>query len=353
MRRLLHRCLERDAARRLRDIGDARLEIDETLSEPATSLSDSGASQRRSAAVSAPVARTSPVIRWAAAAGILVAGAVLALWYADRYEVFWRHPFEGATYTELTDFEGAEQHAAISRKGQFVVFVADRDGSGVWDAWVRQIGTSNFYNLTNGRLAELRNPATRTVGFNFDDSRVVLWSRTTGAGKDGGSVDAGSTVPTMGGPIEPFLKMKEPISELDFSPDGKRMVFHPPTRGDPVFIIAVGDKDTTAGQPIIQGEPGQHNHFLVWSPDEKFIYFVKGPPLEKGDVWRIPSAGGTAERITQHDSAVSFPTLLDDRTLLYLATDQNGDGPWIYAMDLKHRVAHRISRGLERACHSP
>ena len=79
----------------------------------------------------------------------------------------------------------------------------------------------------------------------------------------------------------------------------------------------------------------------------KFIYFVKGPPLEKSDVWRIPSAGGTPERITRHDSAVSFPTLLDNRTLLYLATDEDGYGPWIYAMDVERRVPHRISRGLE------
>jgi len=34
IQRLLHRCLERDRKRRLCDIGDARLEIDEALSPP-------------------------------------------------------------------------------------------------------------------------------------------------------------------------------------------------------------------------------------------------------------------------------------------------------------------------------
>ena len=141
--------------------------------------------------------------------------------------------------------------------------------------------------------------------------------------------------------------MKERISELDFSPDGKRIVYHPPTGGDPLFVIAAGEKAATPGPQIFVGQPGQHNHFPVWSPDAAFIYFVKGPPLEKSDVWRIPSAGGAPERITRHDSAVSFPTLLDNRTLLYLATDENGYGPWIYAMDVERRVPHRISRGLE------
>ena len=250
----------------------------------------------------------------------------------------------------MTDFEGAEQHAAISRNGQFVVFIADREARGVWDAWVCQIGATPHcynYNLTNGRLPELRNPATRTVGFIPDGTQVVLWSRRTDSSEGGGLVDAGSTVPTLSGPIQPFLKMKERISELDFSPDGKRIVYHPPTGGDPLFVIAVGEKAATPGPPILVGQPGQHNHYPVWSPDAAFIYFVKGPPLEKSDVWRIPSSGGAPERITRHDSAVSFPTLLDDRTLLYLATDEDGYGPWIYAMDVERRVPHRISRGLE------
>ena len=70
------------------------------------------------------------------------------MWYlAERTELFWRDPFEGATFTPLTDFEGAEQHAAISRDGQFVVFIADREARGVWDAWVRQIGATSDFKL--------------------------------------------------------------------------------------------------------------------------------------------------------------------------------------------------------------
>jgi WD40-like Beta Propeller Repeat len=40
--------------------------------------------------------------------------------------------------------------------------------------------------------------------------------------------------------------------------------------------------------------------------------------------------------------------LLDAHTLLYLATDAQGAGPWLYGMDLRRRVPHRISFGLER-----
>jgi Tol biopolymer transport system component len=326
IRRLLQRCLEKDPKRRMRDIGDARLELEEALG----TTGSSGA-----AAAPAPAAR---LTWWAGAvAGVLIIGAA-ATWQLQRSDYFWRNPLEGATVTRLTDFEGAEHHAAISRDGKFVVFLSDRDGA--WDAWATQVGTGEVHNLTNGRVQELRNPGTRTVGFSPDGSLVTLWRRVPGP-DSGGSVDAGWAVPTMGGQLRPYLKG---ISELDWSPDGRRIVFHPPAAGDPISVTELDEK---VGHQIYVARPGIHNHFPVWSPDGSFIYFVQGLPLEDSDVWRIRPTGGEPERLTFHQSRVTFPTLLDNRTLLYLATDEGGSGPWIYAMDVESRVPHRISVGAE------
>ena len=93
--------------------------------------------------------------------------------------------------------------------------------------------------------------------------------------------------------------------------------------------------------------PASTTTFRSWSPDDAFIYFVHGVPLDEMDMWRIRPAGGEAERLTSHNSRVTFPTLLDARTLLYLATDEQGGGPWIYAMDVERRVVHRVSTGVE------
>ena len=127
------------------------------------------------------------------------------MWQLQRSEYFWRNPLEGATVTRLTDFEGAEHHAAISRDGKFVVFLSDRDGT--WDAWATQVGTGEVHNLTNGSVLELRNPGTRTVGFSPDGSLVTLWSRVPDSA-GGGVVDAGWAVPTMGGPLRPYLNRR-------------------------------------------------------------------------------------------------------------------------------------------------
>jgi len=335
--RLLQRCLQKDPKLRLRDIGDARLEVEDALTTIATGGIASSEDKR---AVREKALSRRAAFAWAAVpiAGLfVVAGIVTTLLYRSNY--FWRNPLEGAAFTRLTDFEGAEHHAAISPDGKFVAFLSDRDGT--WDAWVSQVGTGDVRNLTKGGVRELRNPATRTICFSPDGSLVTLWSRVPDGG-GGGLVDAGRAVPTMGGELRPYLKG---VSELDWSPDGRRIVYHPPASGDPLFVT---EPDEKVGRQIYVARPGIHNHFPLWSHDGAFIYFVQGLPLEKSDIWRIRPGGGQPERLTFHDSRVTFPTLLGDRMLLYLATDEEGLGPWIYAMDVERRVPHRIVTGVEQ-----
>ena len=339
--RLLRRCLEKDAKRRLRDIGDARLDIDEALGAPSGHDPNHERAEREHSRPSARPAR----VAWAMAAVALLAGAgTAAMWYRQDGEPRWRDPLEGAKFSRLTDYPGAEQHAAISKDGQFVAFLWD--GDGIWDAWVTQVGTGDTHNRTNGRLPELRNPATRTLGFSPDGSLVMLWSRVQDPIK-GTMVSAGRAVPTMGGELQSYLQgLDKGISELDWSPDGKHLVYHPPSDGDPLWVT---DLDGLDGRQIHEAPAGVHCHFPVWSADG-FIYFVKGAvaPLEEWDIWRIRPAGGTPERLTFHNSRVSFPVLLDSRTLLYLATDEDGSGPWMYTIDLELRLpARKIHTDVE------
>jgi Tol biopolymer transport system component len=149
-------------------------------------------------------------------------------------------------------------------------------------------------------------------------------------------------VPTLGG--EPRLYL-EGVAELDWSSDGTRIVYHTPGPGDPMFV---NDQTRRAERKIFTAPPGLHSHFPVWSPDDAFIYFVYGSVPNNMDIWRMDPAGGARERMTSHDSRVSHPTFLNRRTLLYLATDGDGAGPWLYALDVERRKTRRISFGVER-----
>jgi Tol biopolymer transport system component len=99
---------------------------------------------------------------------------------------------------------------------------------------------------------------------------------------------------------------------------------------------------------IYTAPSGVHCHFPLWSMDDAYIYFARGIPPDDWDIWRIRPSGAGLERVTFHDARVSHPVMVDEHTLLYLAGDQQGSGPWLYALNIGQRVPHRVSFGLER-----
>jgi Tol biopolymer transport system component len=297
--------------------------------EPVTSLTSpsKGRSQHRS------------TFLWRLTAAGLLLALVVGWWLLARTDYFWRNPLNDAQFQNVTDFGGTEQGAALSRDGRLVAFLSDRDGR--MDVWVTQVGTGQFYNVTRGRVQELVNPSVRTLGFSPDGSLVTFWAR----GVEGSSArDIGVwAVPTLGGQPRPYL---EGAAEFDWSLDGSRLVYHTPGPGDPMFVKE--SVQQIAGQPIFAAAAGLHGHFPLWSPDGAFIYFVQGTFPDATDIWRIRPTGGIPERITHHNSRVSHPVLLNHRTVMYLASDREGSGPWLHSLDVERRVPHRVGAGLEK-----
>jgi Tol biopolymer transport system component len=231
------------------------------------------------------------------------------------------------------------QAAAVSRDGHFVAFLSDRDGQ--MDVWVTQADSGEFHNLTRGSAPELVNPSVRTMGFTPDGSLVTFWARKQN-GSSGGDISIWA-VSTLGGQPRPYL---EGVAEFDWSHDGSRLAYHTPGPGDPLFV-----SDGTRrldGRPIFTAPAGLHCHFPLWATDSAFIYFVEGSLPDKLDIWRIAPRGGTPERITSHAGRVTHPVLLDRRTLMYLASDPDGSGPWLYSMDVERRIPHKLTSGLDR-----
>ena len=290
--------------------------------------------------LSPPVEAAPPVVtnpaRWRWVLPVALAAAVLGvaigLWL-HRTEHFWRNPIANARFQTVTDFAGLEQAAAVSRDGHLVAFLSDR--SGAMDIWISQVGSGEFHNLTHGAVPGLVNPSIRNLGFSPDGSLATFWMR----GPGGISIWA---VPVLGG--EPRLYL-EGAAEFDWSADGGLLAYHTPGPGDPLFVSHGGRAENP---PIFTAPAGLHSHFPLWAPDGAFIYFVQGSLPDKLDIWRVRPAGGTPERITSHNGYVSHPILLDRRTLMYLASDSLGLGPWLYSMDVERRIPHRLSSALDR-----
>jgi len=322
--RLLERCLAKDIKRRIRDIADARIELEEPVARTQPGLTTALTSRRTA--------------WWLAASAVVIAGVLGWRLWPDASP---GDPFAGATFKRLTDWDGAEQQVAISRDGKFVAFVSDR--SGTWDAWVGQIGADSFSNLTNGRVPDLRNHEVPNVAFTPDGTLVTLWVRLWDPANRAQS--NGWTVPTIGGQLRPYMDRYVPnMGGADWSPDGRRLVYHTGSPGDPMFVH---DLEQGTDKEILVSNPGVHNHAPLWSPDGAFIYFVRGFPPDQMDVWRIHAEGGAPERLTFHDSRVLFPTFVDSRTLLYLATADDGSGPWVHALNVQRRVSRRLNTGVD------
>ena len=213
--------------------------------------------------------------------------------------------------------------AAVSPDGKLMAFLSNRDGN--FDAWLSQIGSGEFVNMTKGRFPTLIPHVIRRVGFSADSSRAWILE-----GQASGPYTTWQASVTGGVPY-PFLAGG---MELASSPDGNQIVYHTVESGDPIFVA-----DRTGNNPrqiLVPERPDIHHHHLTWSPDGRFIYFVKGTPTtEEMDIWRIPVSASAQpskpERITRHNASVAYLAWLDTRTLIYSATAEDGSGQWLYA----------------------
>ena len=169
IRRLLRRSLEKDRKRRLQDIADARLEIDEALTTPGQSAATGALSVAK---------RKGPFgnirLAWTLAAvaliGALAAGAVA---YLDRtpndtrtlrFSVF---PPDGwRVNTVLMPSTGSTAPLAVSPDGQSLAFLA-RNAEGRNQLWVRTLDTLAARALagTDGASSPFWSPDSRWLGF--------------------------------------------------------------------------------------------------------------------------------------------------------------------------------------------
>jgi Tol biopolymer transport system component len=333
IRRLLLRCLTKDPKKRLRDIGDVRIEID-AMDEVLPAAPAAAPTRARSAAAWLP---------WIAL--VLVAAAV-GTREAVRPAPAAENPLAGATFSRVTSWAGSEEQAEISPDGRFVAFVADRLGQ--FDVWVGQLGTGEFDNLTPD-IGPMMTPANllRSLGFN-DEGSEIWFSRT------GNPAHEKILMPLKGGTPRPFLVRGH--STPSWSPNNAQLAFIGAiTPGDPLFLA---DRTGADALPVIpSGDQGQdafvregvHTHNPVWSPDGQWIYVVHGTgPTGRMDVWRMKPSGEGREQLTHQHPDVNFLAPLDQRTLLFVARADDWSGPWLWALDVESRVTRRVTVGLEQ-----
>jgi eukaryotic-like serine/threonine-protein kinase len=238
VKHLLRRCLDKDLKQRLRDIGDARVELD--------------------ALVAAPPRHPRPTYRGVGlnVLALLVVAAGIGMFYSTRPSAPVTSPSE---YTQLTNFTDSATAPSLSPDGRMVAFKRGEDSflsSG--DIYVKL--------LPNGEAVKLTTEPGRRYGpvFTPDGSRIAYTQ-----------VNAGSwdtwTVPVLGGRPARFLPN---ASGLTWIAD-QRVLFSEIKTFPRMGIVTATEGRAESREIYIQPDEHAMAHYSYLSPDRQSVLVVE------------------------------------------------------------------------------
>jgi Tol biopolymer transport system component len=257
-RRLLRRCLEKDPHRRLHDIADARIELDDELN--GSSGAEAPPEPRERTDGRARVrARTRERIAWALA-GVSLIGLVLTL---SRRPPASDPPGEARTYDAAVVLPADLRMWATEPSGRFALSPDGRrlaligsDADGQTMLWVRPLGTAVAQRLAGTEGA--------TFPFWSPDSRFVAFMA---AGKLK-KIDAG------GGAVVTLCDGTLPASGTWNRED---VILFTPRASSPVYRVPAGGGTPEPATRLDAAAGDEQHWFPFFLPDGRhFLYFVVG-----------------------------------------------------------------------------
>ena len=323
IRRLLQRCFEKDVRRRLRDIADARAEIEDALSPSSASASEVLAKPPSPTPSSAPP--------WQLVAGaILLAGlASGAGWFASRQTSAPAAPVFDRV-VRLVSTPAHEFGPVISPDGKWVAYLSNARGP--TDVWVKFIAGGDPANLTATANIEVQAAdAISGLDVSPDGTQIAFLAQ-----------GSAWVIPApLGGVPRRVLTSG---TALHWSPDGKRILFVG-TGGPLGDMLIVADADGQNEQIVAKREGAQHLHWPRWSADGRFIYFNHGPQnfnIEPTEIFRVAATGGAIERVVGTARRAAFPFLSAD-----------GRGLILCSQPRQRRLESVVARFEDRTRHTP
>jgi eukaryotic-like serine/threonine-protein kinase len=331
VRRLLGRCLERDPRQRLRDIGEARHELERPLAILLTDPAAGSAGSRRSrrAAILAP-----------AVAGLLGAALVLAA-------VSWRSAQPGPPMVfSLPAPPGTRlNQVVISPDGRSLAYAAESP-SGETNLWLRSLDSRHARMMegTSGALEPFWSPDSRFVGF-FTEAQLLKLEAATGAVEaiaptsdtrgaawraDGTILFGGNKlnrVQANGGPVSPVLEADAEAGENAIRypallPGGSQVLFYSRNARDRaraglwVVSLETGARKqlaTSAASSAVYVEPGyllyRRDRYLVAHRfDARRLEFTGEPRTIAEDIWYDPGVTAQSNVSVSTSGIVTYRT---------------------------------------------
>jgi len=311
VRRLLARCLEKDPRRRLHDIADARIELEDAMAAPASAPP----------ATATPNSTRPKVVLTATA---IVAALALALaWVArDRFGGTAVPLPPDSRVVRLTDLPGLAESPALSPDGKSVAFSGSVGGK-------RQL----FVQLISGGvpLQLTRDSADHEYPRWSPDSSSILYFSPAAPGELQGSI---WEISALGGVPRRIVNS---VGGGDVSPtDGRLALFRLAKNGIQLVTAPI---DGSTFDVVAEFAPTTYYLYPRWSPDGKWIAFQRGDSI-RFDVFVAPAKGGEPRQLTSDNNMMSGFAWLPDSSGVVYSSSRGGTMPYLPALAL-WRVALR------------
>jgi len=313
--RLMRRCLDKDQKQRLRDIGDARFEIEAARTASASTITE------------VPPRRWSARLPWlvAAAMSIVALVSTASAWLVPAASVAPAAP-RFSRIVPVTTGPARELGPAISPDGKWIAYISDSGGRP--DVWVKFVAGGEAANLTASAGIDVS--VTTGIGgldISPDGTRIAVMARTRGSSASFATWEI--PAPLRGVPRklldDGFLGMR-------WAPDGRAITFirAGAAAGDALWVA---DAEGTNRREILSARDGVHVHWLNWARDG-FIYFIRTittiANLDHAEIYRINPRGGSPEPVVSTLRRAMYPVPMPDGLgLIYSASPRGVDlGLW-------------------------
>lgn len=321
IKRLIRRCLMKDPKQRLRDIGDARIAVEEVMSGGGLDAGKSGASGIQQNVQASRVKRALP---WAlGSAGVICAGLAGWLLFNPKPE-----PIVIRFNIPAPDGEqflyGGE--ASISPDGRTLAFIAQAETEKPPVLWLRPLDsvTATPVAGTDGASAPIWSPDSQQIAFEAY-GKLEKIARTGGAIQTLCDADfpAGTwnsdgvilfvkkggiyRVPDTGGTatlvISPEQTRQEASLEFpQFLPDGRHFIFEGLKGGVGEDLIEVGSLDSKSVEQL-----GPANSDALYAPPGYLLYMDEGALMARPFNARTLSFTGEAVSVAQGVGVAAGP----------------------------------------------
>jgi Tol biopolymer transport system component len=333
IRDLIRRCLQKDASRRLKDLGDAGRDIERCVASPFKGV--------RALASSLAWGLSRPTARVAIAIALAGAFGLVAYRLRDAPAPLPRlvNPLQ------VSSAIGVEDYPTLSPDARTVAYESNQAGN--WDIWFAQVGGGGAVNRTADNPGDDRYPS-----WSPDGRQLAFWS--TRQGTRGFYL-----MPALGGPAEKIAETRYAadfqLSPAEWSPDGTQLAL---VRLQPVgsrFAASLEIINLATHESRIIALPGAQEGRLdlSWSHDGQYMAYldIAQQPAETSRVMVLHLADGVAAAVSDDALNIRSPRWApDDRALLFVSNQASTWDLWRQNLDSTKRprgAKERVTVGVD------